>query len=75
MSNYPDGIDGSADSFNQPDPWTGRTCGECGCIADCTMKDGTETSVCRSSLFDVYEVSPDDAACEAFEAPRMATRR
>lgn len=54
--------------WNAPDPWEGRTCGECHYCKPLVMLDGARPSVCAmDENDDVYEVEPNDPACEGFE--------
>lgn len=67
--NLPDGVSESSKTapWNQPDPWAGKTCGECRQSALCYMIDGTKTLVCAGSgCNEVFEVRGSNAACEAF---------
>lgn len=54
--------------WNQPDPWEGRTCGECRHCRTCKMLDISEVHVCTMDGYDdLYEIEPEDPACEGFE--------
>jgi hypothetical protein len=68
-SNYPAGTwEGDTRApWNQPEPWEGKTCGDCSLQVDfegtalclyCPMREGEAK---------VVEVNPDDPACEAIE--------
>lgn len=73
--NYPPGA-WDADPrapWNEPDPWEGRTCGECVRCRPLAMLDGSERRVCASPSFDARgdlyeEVDPDDPADACFES-------
>lgn len=68
--NMPDGVSETSTSapWNRPDPWSGRTCGDCRNATDCRMLDGTKRLVCVDALaVEAIEVDPREAACEAFE--------
>ena len=69
--NLPDGLSEQSPSapWNQPDPWEGRTCGECRHALPCLMLDGSTRLVCVDELaVEAIEVDPLEAACEGFEA-------
>ena len=51
--------------WNEPDPWVGHTCGECGHCRGYAMLDGSEARVCILDWFE--EVDPEMPACEGFE--------
>ena len=71
MSNYPPGTwEGDPRApWNEPDPWEGRTCGECRfgsyssdrSIFVCTFQ------VLEHGSGEVELIEPEAAACEAFE--------
>ena len=68
--NLPDGLSeqSSAAPWNRPDPWTGRTCGDCRRALDCRMLDGSARLVCVDALaVEAVEVDAREAACEGFE--------
>lgn len=67
--NLPDGVSEGTKTapWNQPDPWVGKTCGECRHALPCHMVVGPATLVCACSVdFAVFEVRPSAKACEAF---------
>lgn len=53
--------------WNEPDPWVGRTCGECEHCRGCALGDGSFVMVCAADIGCLEEVCPDDDACEGFE--------
>lgn len=53
--------------WNAPDPWEGRTCGECAGCRPCRLADGTEIRVCAAEGCDIVETDPEAPACEGFE--------
>lgn len=53
--------------WNAPDPWEGRTCGECRSCCGLTLLDGAEAKACTSDGCVLVEVDPDAPACEGFE--------
>ena len=68
--NLPDGVSDGAGTapWNQPEPWEGRTCGECRHSHACHMSCGIAL-VCHIPGDDeLYEVDARDPACESFEA-------
>lgn len=70
--NMPDGLSETTPvaPWNQPDPWEGRTCGECRHSVPCLMLDGSTRLVCAPPLTgDAMEVDGRAEACEGFEAP------
>lgn len=53
--------------WNAPDPWVGRTCGECSCCAACELSDGGTVSVCICDTSSIMEIDPERPAEECFE--------
>ena len=67
--NYPPGT-WDADPrapWNEPEPWEGRTCGECAHCGRIVGSAGRDTRVCCEDLGDVEEVDPGEPACDRFE--------
>lgn len=54
--------------WNQPDPWEGRTCGDCRHCADCRLLDGAKAHVCICDTEWIEEVDPEAPAQECFGA-------
>lgn len=53
--------------WNEPDPWEGKTCRECGNLRRVRMQDGSEGPfVCNEDPYDLFEVDPEADACEGF---------
>lgn len=67
MSNYPDGIDGSDDAFNAPDPWEGKTCGTCANCKVLWLKDDESFSWACCYGGELNEVDATQPACEVYE--------
>lgn len=71
--NYPPGT-WDADPrapWNEPEPWEGRTCGECRLCRPLRTLDGGLSSACATEgNDDVYEVDPHAPACEGYEEGR-----
>lgn len=53
--------------WNEPDPWVGRTCGECRHCKDVALLDGGRMSACAWDADDIGEIDPGQPAEECFE--------
>ena len=71
--NYPPGT-WDADPrapWNEPEPWEGRTCGECRSCRPLVALDGGRSRACvAEGSDDVHEVDPHAPACEGSEEER-----
>lgn len=71
--NYPPGT-WDADPrapWNEPEPWEGRTCGECRSCRPLVALDGGLSRACvAEGSDDVHEVDPHAPACEGYEEER-----
>lgn len=53
--------------WNAPEPWVGRTCGECRHCAECGLTGGGTIRVCICDTSWIIEVDPKRPAEECFE--------
>lgn len=53
--------------WNAPDPWEGRTCGECRFCKEAAMRGGAKATVCACDIDGIEEIDPARAAEECFE--------
>lgn len=54
--------------WNEPDPWAGRTCGECKHCAEARLMDGSKAVLCAWDPGEAMEeIEPERPAEECFE--------
>lgn len=74
--NYPPGT-WNADPrapWNEPDPWAGRSCGECASCVACRLLGGSEVRVCAADVDQLEEVDPSRPAEDCFEGVARGAR-